>query len=309
MEVVRTVWTRFFDRTATQSYARSSSRIFLILTLPALLLHTAFFAYPVVMGFFFSLTDWDGISKKYNIIGFANYLEILKDKRFLDSLLFSFKYTLLAVVLKMAIALALALLLSGNVKFRNFMRSVFFFPAVLSLITIGLIFNQIYYEILPKAGEALGIEWLSVNILGSAKTAIYGLIITNVWHGVAVPMIIFLAGLTSVPKDLHEAARIDGATGLQRFFSITLPFLIPMLNVNLVVTIKGGLTVFESIVALTDGGPGTSTESIAFLIYRHGLNEFKFGYATAESIYIFLLIAFISFIQLKWLNKKEVGQL
>jgi raffinose/stachyose/melibiose transport system permease protein len=292
-----------------RSQANSRSFIFFLFTVPALLLYLAFFIYPSILGVVYSLTDWDGISKSYHFVGLENYIAVLKDARFGHALIFTFKYTFIAVILKMALALGLAMLLNGNIKFRGFIRSVYFFPAVLSLITVGLIFNQIFYTILPKIGEQLGIEMLSKNILGDPSTALYGLVIVNVWHGIAVPMVIFLAGLSSVPNDLHEAARIDGASSLQRFFSITLPFLIPMLNVNLVLSIKGGLTVFDSIVAMTQGGPGTATESISYLIYAHGMNEFKFGYATAESIFIFFMIAFISFLQLKWLNNKEVGQL
>ncbi|WP_084134689.1 carbohydrate ABC transporter permease [Paenibacillus harenae] len=293
----------------SRSHANRRSFNYFLFTLPALLLYLGFFIYPSILGVLYSLTDWDGLSKSYHFIGLDNYFAVFKDVRFGQALIFTFKYTIIAVILKIALALGLALLLNGNIKFRGFMRSVYFFPAVLSLITVGLIFNQIFYTILPKIGEQLGIEVLSKNILGDPDTAIFGLIIVNVWSGIAVPMVIFLAGLSSVPNDLHEAATIDGANSLQRFFSITLPFLIPMLNVNLVLSIKGGLTVFDSIVAMTQGGPGTATESIAYLIYAHGMNEFKFGYATAESIFIFIMIAFISFLQLKWLNKKEVGQL
>ncbi|MCS7463993.1 sugar ABC transporter permease [Paenibacillus doosanensis] len=282
--------------------------VYVLFTLPALLLYIGFFFYPTLMGFNYSLTNWDGMARTYRYIGLDNYAAIFRDSRFLHALQFTFKYTLIVVIVKTAIALGLAMLLTSGIRMRGFFRSIYFFPAVLSLITIGLIFNEIFFTILPKLGESLGIEVLSRNILGNKDTALYGILIANVWHGVSVPMVIFMAGLSSVPKDLHEAATIDGASRTQRFFSITFPFLIPMLNVNLVLLIKGGLTVFDSIVAMTDGGPGTSTESIGFLIYRHGLLENKFGYATAESIFIFALIGLISFIQMKWLGKKEVGQ-
>ncbi|SFM43468.1 raffinose/stachyose/melibiose transport system permease protein [Paenibacillus sp. 1_12] len=282
--------------------------VYVLFTVPALLLYIGFFFYPALMGFNYSFTNWDGMARTYKYIGLENYFAIFKDTRFLHSLVFTFKYTVIVVILKTIIALGLALLLTSNLKMRGLFRSIYFFPAVLSLITIGLIFNEIFLTVLPQIGEALGIEALSRNILGNKDTAIYGIIIANVWHGVSIPMIIFMAGLASVPKDLHEAATIDGASTTQKFFSITLPFLIPMLNVNLVLLIKGGLTIFDSIVAMTDGGPGTSTESIGFLIYRHGLLEYKFGYATAESIFVFALIGLISYVQIKWLNKKEVGQ-
>ncbi|MEK3719153.1 carbohydrate ABC transporter permease [Paenibacillus sp. FSL H8-0034] len=289
--------------------ANKASLIFFLLTLPTLLLYIVFFLFPVGMGFYYSMTNWDGFSLTYRFIGLKNYINIMKDDRFLDSMQFTFIYTALVVVIKLSIALLLAILLSGSLRLRVFFRSVFFFPAVLSMLTVGLIFNQVFYAVLPHVGEALSLDWLSKNILGSKNTAMYGIALTNIWHGIATPMVIFIAGLSSVPKDLKEAAVIDGASPLQRFFSVTIPFLIPMLTVNLVISIKGALTVFDYIVAMTDGGPAHATESMGFLIYKHGMTEMKFGYGTAEAIYVFLMIAIISFIQIKLLNRKEAGQL
>lgn len=286
-----------------------SGAVHYLFTLPALILYLVFFLYPVFLGLYYSMTNWDGFSLSYQMIGIRNYVEIAQDERFLHSLKFTFLYTLLVVALKLSIAFALASLLTGKLKFRGLFRSVYFFPAVLSMITVGLIFNQIFYAVVPALGEALGIEALSRNILGNGDIAIYGIVLTNVWQGVAIPMVIFIAGLASIPRDLREAAVIDGATPIQRFFSVTLPFLVPMLTVNLVIAVKGGITVFDYIVAMTDGGPAGATESLGFLIYKHGMTEMRFGYGTAEAIYVFLIIALVSFIQIRLLSRKEAGQL
>lgn len=285
-----------------------SNLIFFLLTLPAVALYMIFFLVPLFIGVYYSMTNWDGFSLSYDMVGLQNYTKILQDKRFMNSLAFTGLYTVIIVIGKLGVALVLALLLSGSLKMRGFFRSVYFFPAVLSMITVGMIFNYFFYALFPPIGEALGIDWLSRNILGNKQTAIYGIALTNIWQGFAVPMVIFIAGLASVPKDLNEAAIIDGASPMQRFFSVTIPFLIPMLTVNVVLAIKGGLTVFDYIVAMTNGGPSSSTESLGFLIYQHGMNEMKFGYGTAEAIYVFFLIALISFIQIKLLSRKEVGQ-
>ncbi|QTH41616.1 sugar ABC transporter permease [Cohnella sp. LGH] len=281
---------------------------FALLTVPAVVLYAAFFLVPVFIGFYYSLTDWDGFSLSYKMVGLKNYTSILQDKRFLNAMSFTLLYTAIVVVFKLGIALILAMLLSQSLKLRGLFRSIYFFPAVLSMITVGMVFNQFFYSLFPPIGEALGIEWLSRNLLGNPDTAIYGVALTNIWQGFATPMVIFIAGLASVPKDLTEAALIDGATPRQRFFSVTLPFLIPMLTVNVVLAIKGGLTVFDYIVAMTGGGPSKSTESLGFLIYQHGMNEMKFGYGTAEAIYVFLLIGLVSFVQIKLLSRKEAGQ-
>lgn len=287
---------------------RSGRIMFMLLTLPAALLYAIFFVYPVCSGVIYSMTDWDGISGAYRYIGLNNYIHILNDPRFLRALGFTLYYTFLSVVFLLIAALGVALLLNSDLRFKAFMRSVYFFPAVLSMVTVGSIFNQFFYAVLPSIGERFAIEWLSQNILSNPYLAIYGIVAANLWHGFAIPMVIFLAGLSSVPKDIHEAATIDGAGSLQRFLYITIPFLIPMLIVNVVMLTKSGLMVFDLIVTMTDGGPIQSTESIGLLIYKHGFGELKFGYGTAESIIVFLIIAALSFAQIRLLNRKGVGQ-
>lgn len=290
------------------AHALHDLRSHVVLTLPAVLFYSIFFAVPAISGIFYSLTDWNGLTPDYQFVGFANYVNILKDSRLYSSLGFNFRYTLMAVLLIIPISLGVALLLNSNIRGRGFFRSVFFFPAVLSLITVGLIFNQIFYRPLPLIGEALGIPALSGNILGNRKLAIYGILITNVWQGVAMPTVIFLAGLQSVPNVLYEAAMIDGANARQRFFSVTLPFLMPMFTINMVTTVRNGLTVFDYITALTNGGPARATESIGLLIYKLGFSQYKFGYGAAASIVLLILIVILSVAQIALLGRKEAGQ-
>ncbi|MCI8622699.1 MAG: sugar ABC transporter permease [Provencibacterium sp.] len=281
---------------------------FYIMSLPSLVLYSFFFGIPVVSGVYYSLTDWDGMSKSYRFIGLDNYLNSFQDGRFWNSFRFTFQYTFILVAAVIVISLAIALLLNAEIKAKGFFRSVYFFPAVLSLITVGLIFNQIFYRAVPQLGERFGIECLQSNLLGNPQLAIWGILITNIWQGAAMPAIVFLAGLQSVPKDLYEAATIDGANGIQKFRFITIPFLIPMLSINLVLVVKSGLTVFDYIVAMTDGGPGRATESIAYIIYQQGFRQYQFAYGVAQSIILLIIIVFLSVIQTKLLSRKEVGQ-
>jgi len=283
--------------------------IHFLFTLPGVLLFSTFFLVPVGMGLYYSFTDWDGLSKSYRFIGLRNYLATFADPRFLSDIRFTVVYTVLITLLITGFSLLLALALNAKmVRFRNVYRSAYFFPAVLGSVVVGLIWNQIFHGPLPAIGKRLGIESLSMNILADPDLALYGILLVHVWQGIAIPMVLFLASLQSVPQQLYEAGTIDGATPLQKFRNITLPFLIPVLNIVLILNIKAGLTTFEYIMAMTGGGPGFSTESIGLLVYKQGFSNNRFGYGAAQSILLLLSIVVISLVQFRFLNRKGVDQ-
>lgn len=275
-----------------------------LFTFPALVLYLIFFIFPVLLGIYFSMTNWNGISRKYDFIGWENYGKVLHDDRFYQALLFTLKYSVLLLVFVISISMLVALLINSKIKFKSFFKVIYFFPAVLSLITVGLIWNEIFYRVIPVIGQMLNIDMLSHSILSNPETAMYGILIVNVWQGVAIPIILFLAGLQSIPSDMYEAAVIDGANPFQKFRYITFPFIVPVLNVVFIVTFKGALMVFDYIMALTQGGPGFATESISLLIYNHAFSERKFAYSVAESIILFILIIAVSYVHHVMTKKK-----
>ncbi len=287
--------------------AEKSKKItFALFSLPGLLLYSTFFIFPVILGVYYSMTNWNGISRKIDFIQFKNYANLFSDKRFLNALIFNAKYCVMLTICIVVLGIILAHLLNSKIKGITFFRSMYFLPAVLSMITVGLIFNQIYYRAIPPIGSALGIELLSKNILSSPTTAVYGILFVNVWQGVAMPTLLFLAGLQTVPLELYEAAAMDGASAFQRFLHITLPFLVPVLSVVMVLTVKSGITVFDYVKSLTDGGPGGVTESVSLLIYSNAFVEMKFSYAVAEAIVIGIVIAAISAVQILISGRKKV---
>ena len=153
------------------------------------------------------------------------------------------------------------------------------------------------------------LDWkrLQPSWLGSPKLAMYAILIVNLWQGCATPIVLLIAGLQSVPVDLYEAASIDGATAWEKFKCITIPYLIPVLNMVIVTCVKGGLTTFDYIKAMTDGGPMQSTESVGILIYNHAMQEGKFGYSVAESMIFFVIIALVSIVTMRMSNSRKVG--
>ena len=274
--------------------------------LPGFVAYCVFLIFPILMGIYYSFMDWNGISKSYNFIGFANYAKLLTDKKFGAALLFNFRYTIMLIVGVVVISVILALLLNKEFKGRSFFRTLYFLPAVLSMITVSLVFKQIYFYVLPAIGKALGIQSLSTNVLANKQSAIYGILFVHLWQGVALPTLLFLAGLQTIPSELYEAAAIDGANGWQQFKHITVAYLIPTLSVVLVLLVKQGLMVFDYVKSMTEGGPGTATQTIALLIYNNGFERNRYSYSIAQAIATGLIIALISAIQIQASNRKKV---
>ena len=274
--------------------------------LPGFIAYCVFLIFPILMGIYYSFMDWNGISKSYNFIGFANYAKLFTDKKFGEALLFNFRYTIMLIIGVVVISVVLALLLNKEFKGRSFLRTLYFLPAVLSMITVSLVFKQVFFYVLPAIGKALGIEALSTNILASKQNAIYGVLFVHLWQGVALPTLLFLAGLQTIPTELYEAAAIDGANGWQQFKHITVAYLIPTLSVVLVLLVKQGLMVFDYVKSMTAGGPGTATQTIALLIYNNGFERNRYSYSIAQAIATGLIIAVISAIQIQASNRKKV---
>lgn len=280
---------------------------YLIMTAPGLLLYCVFLILPILMGIYYSLTDWTGIGNTFNFIGFENYVKVFtNDKRFGNALIFNLRYTIYLVLGIVVIGFALALLLNRKMKGRSFFRTLYFMPAVLSMITIGLVFKQIYFYVLPSIGKSIGSAVFSENIIANRQLAIYGILFVHLWQGVALPTLLFLAGLQTIPADLYEAASIDGATAWHQFKSITVPYILPTLSVVLVLAVKQGLNVFDYINAMTKGGPGGATTSIAMLIWQNAWERNRFSYSIAQAVVTGLLIALVSFIQIKFTNDRKV---
>ena len=274
--------------------------------LPGFIAYCVFLIFPILMGIYYSFMDWNGISKGYNFIGFANYAKLFTDKKFGEALLFNFRYTIMLIVGVVVISVVLALLLNKEFKGRSFFRTLYILPGVLSMITVSLVFKQVFFYVLPAIGKALGIEALSTNILASKQNAIYGVLFVHLWQGVALPTLLFLAGLQTIPTELYEAAAIDGANGWQQFKHITVAYLIPTLSVVLVLLVKQGLMVFDYVKSMTAGGPGTATQTIALLIYNNGFERNRYSYSIAQAIATGVIIALISAIQIQASNRKKV---
>ncbi len=274
--------------------------------LPNLALYLVFTIFPIFVGLYYSFTNWNGIRQEFEFIGIDNYTRMFTDPRFIRAMSFNIRYAALLIICITVLSIVLGILLNQNLKAKSFFRSAYFFPSVIGMLSTGLIFNQIFGQGLPVIGEVLNIEALQQNILARPESAIFGVLFVNVWQGVAIPTVLVLAGLQTIPLELLESASLDGASKWHIFKKITIPFLMPIISIILVMVLKEGLMVYDYILALTEGGPAGSTESLTMLIMKQGFDEQKFSYAIAQAIFVSAVIIIISVFQLEATNKRRV---
>jgi raffinose/stachyose/melibiose transport system permease protein len=278
---------------------------YLLMTIPALLLFFIFHTFPALQGIFYSITNWRGFGN-WEFVGLRNYINVFRDSRALDAYFFTFKFAVISTILVNTLSLILAMGLNASIKFKNFFRAIYFFPKILSILIVGFIFNYIFGKIIPSAAQVVGIEALSRNILGNPDIAWIGVSLVAVWQASAFNTIIYLAGLQTIPEELYEASLIDGAGKWKNFWYITFPLIAPFFTINMVLAMKGFLQAFGLILSLTNGGPGRATESISIIIYRGGFQGGEFAYQSANAVVYLIFLVTISFLQIRFLQKREV---
>lgn len=272
-------------------------RTFLLMTIPILLLFFVFNTLPLIKGVMYSFTNFRGYGS-YDWVGLRNYVDLFQDARVGKSYLFTIKMALAATVVTNVISLILALGLNSKIKFKSALRGMYFVPNILGALVVGYIFNYFFTYIVPALFH-------TTSILASTTWAWVGIVIVCAWQAIAMNTIIYISGLQTVPEDVYEAGSIDGATGWAKFKNLTFPLIIPFFSINMVLSVKNFLMVFDQIMALTKGGPAQSTESISYLIYNNGMSGGQFGFQSANAVLFFVIIVAFSVAQLTITGKKE----
>ena len=272
-------------------------RTFMMIALPILFLFFAFNTVPLIRGFIYSFTNFRGYGK-FDWVGWRNYVDLFTDTRVGNSYWFTFKLALVATILINILSLIMALALNAKIRFKSFLRGMYFIPNILGALVVGYIFSYIFTYILPAITHM-------ASMLASQTWAWLAIVIVCAWQSIAMNTLIYISGLQTVPEDVYEAASLDGATGWTLFRHITFPLIMPFFTINMVLCMKNNLMVFDQIMALTQGGPAGSTESISFLIYNNGMGGGQFGFQSANAVIFFIVIVVISVLQLKYLNKRE----
>ncbi|NBD24699.1 carbohydrate ABC transporter permease [Paenibacillus glycinis] len=285
----------------TKVSMRTYSYLFL---LPAGIIYFVFYLLPTVLSFFFSMTRWT--LTKWDFIGFQNYATFFSE----TSLSIGFKNTVIYAVvtcgLKVVFGLLLGAFLTSRVMFRNYLRSVVFFPTLLSTIAVGIAFSTMMHPSHGVFNAALALIGMSgPDWLGNTKLALLSVAFVDVWKGVGIATVIFIAGITAIPQEYYEALKIDGGSNWSAFRHITVPLSRPAMNSVIILAFIGGLRSFDLIWAMTKGGPGFTTDLIASIIYKQYQAGF-YGLATAGNVILFVCVSVLAFPLYKLLTKSEV---
>ena len=261
---------------------------------------------PFIFGIYLSLSDWNGVTNEYTFIGLKNYIAVFSDKQFWNSFIITLKFGFFGVILTNVIAFLLALLLSKKIRGTNFFRSAFFAPNLIGGIILGLIWRFIFNEGLPSIGQNLNIPIIADSFLSSPQKARWALIIGCVWHISGYRRFIYIAGFTNIPKELIEAAEIDGATGFSKFRAIIIPMIMPSVTVCLFLTIQRAFMTYDINLALTQGGPFNSTELIAMRVYNKAFISEQYGIGQAQAFFLFIMVVVVTMIQVYLTKRAEV---
>jgi raffinose/stachyose/melibiose transport system permease protein len=279
---------------------------YMLFLLPALILFTLFFITPFLSSIYYSFTDLYGYNQEIRFIGLSNYTRALADGDFLAILAVTLKFTIFVVIIGNLISLILALIVDSSIPGRNVLRTVFFLPNLMSLIIVGFVWTFLYGDVYRSIISLLGNpDYLQISWLGNTDLAIFSIGLVAIWQSAGYSMIIYLAGLQNISNDLLESATIDGASYWKVLLHIKLPLLSPIIIMNLILATTSSLKAFDYPMAMTSGGPGIATTTVALYIYNTGFKSLQTGYGTAISVILFLIIALITAFLIKFQHIRE----
>lgn len=295
---------------------KSRNFVFWLFLFPALFSFMIVVVIPFIMGLYYSLTDWTAIAGlEVNFVGLQNYVGMFSDESFLFSFMVTVLFTIISMLSINLVALGLAILVTRDIKGKNFFRAGFFIPNLIGGLVLGYIWQFIFKSVVPSTGALLGIEALEkLLILADPKLSIMGVVFAYTWQYAGYIMMIYIAALVNVPKELIEASQIDGATYWQRFKAITVPMIAQAFTITSFLTLVSAFKQYDIIIALTSGGPSTkfmgeivnSTELLAVHIYQVAFTYNKMAEGQARAIVFFLILSIVSITQVYHNMKKEV---
>lgn len=274
---------------------------------PALLLFAFVVLVPSARGVYYAFTDWDGLSPDFAFVGLGNFVEMTSDPAARQAVGQTLVIAVAITVIQNGVGLLLALGVNSAIKSRNVLRVLLFAPAVITPIVTAYLWRNLLGPdgAVNSLLGAVGLDSWRQNWLGDPDLALWSIVAVIVWQFAGYSMVIFLAGLQSVPKEIYEAAAIDGAGSVRRFWSVIRPLLAPAFTINLMLSIIGGIKLFDQVYALTGGGPGHATDTLSTLIYKDAFTLGEFGYSIALAVVLTVIVAVASTGQYLVLSRNE----
>lgn len=278
---------------------------FILFLLPALIIYLLFSIAPFLYTVYYSFTDYTDMNPvNLSFVGLANYIKVFQTPLMTTAIGNSVIYALTLTFFQTVLALPLAVVLNKKLRSKNLLRAMFFFPAVFSSLIIGYLWNFIMsssdYGLINNMLHTLGLD--TFNFF-TANRALFSVIFTQIWQWVGWAMVIYLANLQSISQDLYEACDIDGATGLQRFFYVTLPLMCPSVKIIVVTGLIGGMKVYDIIYSMTSGGPGNATQTVMTVMMKKGISDGFYSTGSAFGVCFFIIVLVISGIVTKLMGK------
>ncbi|MEJ3742673.1 sugar ABC transporter permease [Actinomycetes bacterium KLBMP 9797] len=263
---------------------------------PAMLLFAFVVLIPSARGVYYAFTDWDGLSPDFSWIGLGNFTDMLQDATARQAIWHTLLIAVAITVIQNGVGLLLALGVNTVIKSRNVLRVFLFAPAIITPIVTAYLWRNLLGPdgAVNSLLGAVGLDSLRQNWLGDPQLALWSIVGVIVWQFAGYSMVIFLAGLQSVPKEIYEAAAIDGTGPVRRFWYVVRPLLAPAFTINLMLSIIGGIKLFDQVFALTGGGPGHATDTISTLIYKEAFTLGEFGYSIALAVVLTIIVAVVS---------------
>jgi multiple sugar transport system permease protein len=292
------------NKKSPRSFQKHEQATALWFIFPAFTLLLLFVFYPMLQAFIISFKNYSLVGAGGVFVGLDNYVNLLKDRSFLNSLGHSFYFAAIVIPIQTSIALGLALLIQKKTATTSLFRTIYFIPVIISTAVAATVFKLIYNKEFGLLNSVLNAFHLPpTNFLSNPDTAMNGIVMLGIWKGAGFFMIIFLAGLNNISQDLYEAARVDGANKLQQFFKITLPLLNRTMAFVVIMTTIDAIKLSGLVFVLTNGGPNGSTETAVYYIYKMAFTQMRMGYATAAAFVLFAIVLIISLVQMKLFNK------
>ena len=284
--------------------ARSLKKFMKFAALP-LAIFTVVLVVPFVNGFYYTFTDWDGF-KVDKFVGLSNYSESFADPKFWSTLKFTGLFVIVSLVLVNVVAFGLALIVTSNLRSRNFLRTLFFVPNLVGGVVLGVIWQFIFNSAIVALANKYDWELFKQSWLQDTNKAFWALIIVTVWQSSGYMMIVYITGLVSIETDVLEASQIDGASPLRTLFAIKIPLMAQAFTIALFLTLRGGFMAYDVNVALTGGGPFRTTELISLHIFQDAFGEGNFGTGQSKAVIMFIVVALAALVQVTVSKRYEV---